>query len=318
MAKMTLSALNTFVGTYVNKAKQAGSWSATTDNFVGLLDKVGKQVTIDGEFNDKLAEMNGDALPYGKTIEEYFIDLTLPSDFDATGATNLAPANPTCEDVAYSYTLGRKKIKTTTPYDNFERACLSGNEAGNIATKIMERLYDSQSLYTYAIKRQLLANVIDKAESASNASTLVEVLTAPTNETTSKAFIKSVKEAVEVAKDVNEGHNLGNYLIGASPRLTLYVKQGVIPTIAVETLAGAFNSKELTFGVDVKVIKDFGNNNSGVYAMLIDPRGVKLHEGYRALRTAPNADGDFMNHTLHSEYTGFISKSTFVKVYKGA
>ena len=69
---MTLAGLNSFVATYVGSAKQAGAWDGTTDNILGLMDKIGKQITIDGNFEDKLPELNGEDLPYGKTIEEWF------------------------------------------------------------------------------------------------------------------------------------------------------------------------------------------------------------------------------------------------------
>ena len=70
------------------------------------------------------------------------------------------------------------------------------------------------------------------------------------------------------------------------------------------------------------VVDDFGTitgETSGkkVYAILIDPRGVKLHEGYNASRYKENADGDFVNYVRHFEETGFISKSTFVRVFEG-
>ena len=70
MAKMSLAGLNSFVATYVDKAKQAGTWGGSTDNILGLMDKIGKQITIDGKFEDKLPELDGEDLPYGKTIEE--------------------------------------------------------------------------------------------------------------------------------------------------------------------------------------------------------------------------------------------------------
>ena len=140
MAKMTMSELEQFTKTYVAAAKQAGTWTASTDNLLKLQDKIGKQITLDGTFQDKLPELSGDELPLGKTIEEWFVDLTLPSAFDATGADNDKPAYPTVEDVAYCYTLGRKKIKTTVPYDNVERAALSADDAASMTGKIMERL----------------------------------------------------------------------------------------------------------------------------------------------------------------------------------
>lgn len=70
MAKMTLSALQSFVTAYVDAAKQAGAWTGTTNNLFGLVDKIGKQITIDGSFEDKLPELEGEDLPFGKTIEE--------------------------------------------------------------------------------------------------------------------------------------------------------------------------------------------------------------------------------------------------------
>lgn len=319
MAKMTLSGLNSFVATYVDKAKQAGAWSGTTNNIFGLIDKIGKQITIDGKFQDKLPEMDGEDLPYGKTIEEWFVDLILPQTYTAPVDGNdygAVYAKPTVEAAAYSYTLGRRKIPVSKPYDDYERAALGATEAANFSTKIVERLYNSESLYRFAQKKQLLANMIYKAENATNAATLVQTIAIPVDTLTSEAFIKQVKEDVETASFANEGHNLGNCLIGEAPELMLYVKKGVMPTVQVDALAGAFNKEDLAIPAKVKVVDDFGDNNTGVYAMLVDPRGVKLHNGYRAIRTDENGGEDFVTFTLHSENTGFISKYVFVKVYK--
>src|SRR5574344_1195285 len=118
MAEMSITDLKTFVGSQVTAAKQAGAWNASTANILGLIDKVGKQITIDGDYQDKLPEFDGEELPFGKTIEEYFIDLTLPRAYDSTGANALAPSYPTVENAAYSYSLGRKVIPTSEPMDN--------------------------------------------------------------------------------------------------------------------------------------------------------------------------------------------------------
>ena len=313
MAKMTVAGLQSFVKTYVAAAKQAGAWSATTDNFLGLLDKVGKQITIDGNFEDKLPELNGDDLPLGKTIEEWFVDLTLPATFDNTGANTLAPADPAVEDPAYSYTLGRRTIKTTQRYDNIERAAINENEAGNMIAKIMERLADSYSLYTYAQKKQLIGNAIDKAVTAGR----VETVAKPVDTTTGEAFIKQLKNDVEEASFATENTSISGCLIGAAPELVLYVKKGVMASLDVDTFAGAFNKEDLAIPAKIKVVEDFGDlTNDDVYAVLVDPRGIKLHRGYHAIRSQENAEGDFMNFVDHSENTGFISKFSYIKAYK--
>ena len=81
MAKLTLEGLQTFVTNYVTAAKQAGAWTETKANLYKLIDKVGKQITLDGIVADKLPEFDGEDLPLGKTIEEYFADFILPEDY---------------------------------------------------------------------------------------------------------------------------------------------------------------------------------------------------------------------------------------------
>ena len=308
---MTMSELEQFTKTYVAAAKQAGTWSASTDNLLKLQDKIGKQITLDGTFQDKLPELSGDELPLGKTIEEWFIDLTLPSAFDATGADNDKPAYPSVEDVAYCYTLGRKKIKTTVPYDNVERAALSADDAASMTGKIMERLQNSESLYEYNLKKQLLGNLADKA--AANAT----VVALPnTTENAEKAII-AIKSAVEDASFAHEGDSLtAGAPIGASPELVLYVKKGFMPQVEVNAFAGAFNKADLAIPASIKVVDDIPSTDTKVWGVLVDPRGIKLHPGYKAMRSHENADGDCINYVLHTEFTGFISKYTFVRVFK--
>lgn len=318
MAKMTISGLQSAMASYVAAAKQAGAWSATTNNFVGLLDKVGKQITLDGGFFDKLPEMDGDELPLGKTIEEYFIDLTLPTAYvsaSSDGADDLVPALPTVESVAYSYTLGRQKVKTTVPYDNFERAMIGAQESANLGAKILERLQNSYELTRFAIKKQLIGNAIDKAVTAG----AVQTLAVPVDTSTGEAAIKQIKKDIEAAQFAHMGDCLAgsSCLIGGSPELVLYVKKGVMPSLEVDTFAGAFNREDLAVPCRIKVVDDFGSiTNSTVWAVLVDPRGIKLHNGYNAVRSKENADGDFVNFVRHFECTGFISKYTYIKAYK--
>ena len=204
MAKMTTNGLQTLVQTYVAAAKQAGAWNASTNNIYGAIDKIGKMVMLDGGFIDKLPELDGEELPLGKTIEEYFIDLTLPeaySNITAEGAKDVVPALPTVEQCSYSYSLGREKIKTTVPYDNVERAARTTADASNMITKVLERLGNSYEMFKFAAKKQLIGNAADKAVTAG----LVTTIAIPTNTATGEAFIKQVKQDVETASFPNEG-----------------------------------------------------------------------------------------------------------------
>ena len=322
---MTIADLQSAMATYVASAKQAGAWTKSNDNLIKAIDKIGKTIQINGVYADKLVELEGDELPLGKTIEEYFIDLTMPetySDITTEGAKDTIPALPAVEDVCYNYTLGRQKVKTTVPFDNLERAFNSDAEAAAAITDISAKLQNSVDMTKYQMKKQLLGNVASKALAVkASVPDVYKAMPVPVDTETSEAFITAIKQAAEDASFAHQG-GLGNRLIGAAPELKLYVKKGVMPIVEVEALAGAFNSEKLALPASVTVVDDFGTITGGtsgkqVYAILIDPRGVKLHEGYNASRYKENADGDFVNYVRHFEETGFISKSTFVRVFEG-
>ena len=325
MSKMTQAALKTAMATYVAAGKQAGVWTDSQANLIKAIDKIGKTIQINGDYNDKLPELDGDNLPLGKTIEEYFIDLTLPETYStiaAEGAKDDVPALPDVEDCAYSYTLGRQNVKTTVPFDNVERAFNTSEGAADAITDISFKLQASVNMTRYQMKKQLLGNAISKALAVK--STVTDVYKAqaiPTDTASAEDFILAVKEAAEDASFAHQG-GLGNRLIGAAPSLKLYVLKGVMPTVAVKAVAGAFQRDELAMPAEVKVVDDFGTitgNTSGksVYAVLVDERGLKLHNGYMASRYKENADGDFVNYVRHFEDTAFISKSTFIRVFEG-
>lgn len=323
MAKMTISDLKSFAAGYVDASKQAGAWVGSTNNLYGLVDKIGKIVSLKGDFSDKLPELEGDELPFGKTIEETMIDLVLPTTYgtdgvateaNATteGAKDVAPAYPSIETAAYSYTLGRIKTKITRPYDYIEAGCQNATQVGELTGDIMWALESSMSLTRYNLKKYLLGNAITKAVTAG----LVENIAVPVDTATSEAFIKKVKEDVEDASFAGENKSLSKALIGSCPRLVLYVKKGVMPVVEVDALAGAFHAENLAIPAEIKVVDDFGGADAKVWGFLVDPRGIKLHNSYKAIRSKENADGDFVNFVEHEENTGFISKHVFMKVYK--
>ena len=307
MAKYTYSDLENIAKLYVNSEKQAAAWNKTADNIYGAIDKIGKQVLLDGNYEDKLPELDADDLPLGKTIEEMFLELTQAEDFTtaaAEGAKNNEPNFPEAGTTYYSYTLGRKKIKTSEPFNNIERAALTAEDSANMISKILERLNNSYSMFKYAVKKQLLGNAADMASTAG----LVTTIAKPTDAISGEAFIEQIKKDAEDASFAHMG-GLDNHFIGATPSLMLYVN----------TFAGAFNREELAVPAKLKVLDDFGKMTDGkVYAILVDTRGVKLHRGYHVVRSAENADGDFINFVDHSEHTGFISKYVYIHVYKTA
>ena len=147
---------------------------------------------------------------------------------------------------------------------------------------------------------------------------LVSVLAKPVDSTTGEAFIEALKTDVEIASDMSEGHSFNGNTLSGNTGLTLFVTQGIMPSLDVNTLAGAFHLEKLDAGVDVIVLPDFGDAASKYYAVLIDNRGMRLHNTYNATRENFNGLMDYLNVFRHTEDTAWISRNTFVRVYSAS
>ena len=369
MAKLSLAELKSAVASYVGSNKVAyASFTETRNNIVGLLDKIGKIVQLDTSFFDKLAELDGEELSYGKTIEEWYQDLIMAVDYnqDADGSRALKFYSPTYRPVCYNVSLGKKMIATSIPNNNIERAVHNEGQFVDIISTMTKRLSDSKALWKYDCKRELLGKLCDMAVGAYSGATayvnattdivegtfykqgspakygvcvkakthavgdtwatlvaggylilidFVKEVAVPEDTSTGEAFIKALKEKVEQAQDVSEGNSLNGNTIGAEEGLALYVKQGVMPSLEVDTMAGAFHLEKLNTGVEAKVIKDFGSTSSKAYAILMDRRAVRLHVDYEAVRENFNGAGDFLNLFSHIELTGFVSRNAFFTIF---
>ena len=371
MAKLSLAELKSAVASYVGSNKVAyASFSETRNNIVGLLDKIGKIVQLDTSFFDKLEELNGEDLSYGRTVEEWYQDLIQSVDYnqDEDGSRAMKFYSPTYRPVCYNFSLGKKVIATSIPNNNIERAVHNEGQFVDIISTMTKRLEDSKAVFKYQVKRELLGRLCDLAEDAyTNATayanyadtptnvaegtfykqstnyavcvksktaasgdtwaTLVsggylipihfkQVVAIPEDTSTGEAFIKALKECVSVAQDVSEGFSLNGNTIGAEEGLALYVKQGqTMPSLEVDTMAGAFHLEKLSAGVEAKIIKDFGATTSKAYAILMDRRAVRLHVDYEAVRENFNGAGDFLNLFSHMELTGFISRNAFFTIF---
>lgn len=390
--RATLQEIKAIVASYVQANLVGGVFSVTRDNLAGLLDKIAKTFQIDGLFDDKLPELDGEELPYGKTVEEYFQDLCAVLAYDDGKLTPsnavegaLKPYYPEYRPASYSQTLGRKIIPTTIKYDEYERAFNSGAEYESCVNTITKRLYDTFAMFKYDVKKNICGLAAKKANDlqntnstlefesaapvlyAANATTarigtlvannryylganwagktavaicvkarasasktwdedvaagllipldLITTISKPVDTVTGEAWLEQVKADVEAASFVSEGHSLNGNTVGANEGLLLIMLKGIKPTIEVQVEAGAFQMDKLAVPAEIKIVDDFGGNApTGLFAILVDRRGLRLHQGYQAVREQMNGFSDFVTYFLHSENTAFISRNTFIKAY---
>ena len=316
MADFTIANLEKAAKDYVAATKQLqGTFTPTVDDFTKTVCKIGEMKTLYLPHVDKLPEMNGDNLPFGETIEEFMVNDFLPETFTyVDGAPKKNAKRATFAEAVYSYALPEQLWELGVPRSQFQRVSLGQRSFTDLVSSTLMTLDSSANAWNYAAKRRLLGNAAKAAVTAG----LVSEKAMPANTETGEAFIKAVKECVEIASDMNDS-NLAKHTAAAAPSLTLYIKQGVIPSLEVDTMAGAFNKAELAIPAKVKTVLDFGEYDTedrSVYAILVDDRAIKLHDDILMVTSDYDGRMNQDNFYRHQKQTGFISKYGYIHVFK--
>lgn len=313
---LTLETLKTAAAAYVDATKQMqNTFKPTVDDFTKCVCKIGKMATLYLPIADKLPELDGENLPYGEIIEEFMVNDFLPEKYtyvDQAGKKNARRA--TFAEAVYSYPLDEQKFELGVVRSQFQRVSMGERSFSDLIANTLSTLDSSTNAWNYASKRQLIGNM---ATEAAKKSALVSAIAKPTDTATGEAFIKKVKELAEIASDMND-HNLSGHVCGAAPRLKLFVKQGVMPSLEVDTMAGAFNEAKLAVPAEIKTVLDFGTADESIYAILVDERAIKLHDDINKVTTDYTAGDDQDNFYRLLKQTGYISKFAFVHVFKAA
>lgn len=315
--EFTIANLEAAAKDYVAATKQLqGTFTPTVDDFTKTVCKIGEMKTLYLPHVDKLPEMNGDNLPFGETIEEFMVNDFLPETFTyVDGAPKKNAKRATFAQAVYSYALPEQLWEVGVPRSQFQRVSLGQRSFTDLVSSTLMTLDSSANAWNYAAKRRLLGNA---AVEAAKIASLKTEIAKPIDTTTGEAFIKKVKECVEIASDMNEG-NLAQHTAAAAPSLTLYIKQGVIPSLEVDTMAGAFNEAKLAIPAKIKTVLDFGEiegEDAGVYAILVDDRAIKLHDDILMVTSDYDGRMNQDNFYRHQKQTGFISKYGYIHVFK--
>lgn len=364
--KATLKQIADLAATELDDTKIASlTYTAAFNEISNCVEKIGKQFTIKSNYTAKFTELDGEFLPYGKTVEEFYVDLPAVRAYDPSGATALAPAYPHFAPASWSYTIKPKTVKVTQARDRVESSCNGADAFGQMVASIMQGLEDSVTIYKNELKRDLLGNVaakVTKAQGTDSATwataqsykagklvnngtvygvvsedytsgatwaadvaggkiitlDMVKTLAKPVDTATGEAFIEDIKASAEEATDAVEGKCLNGHAVEA-PSLVLYVLNGIMPNLDVQTLAGASNEGRLAMPVTVHHTKNFGADcPEGVYAILMDSRGAALMPNHDTADSDKNGEGEFTNFYRHIGFTPVISRNTYIKVYKAS
>lgn len=315
MAK--ISNIKTFVAGVLSNAKiaeSASDFEAQVNSVTGLVEKCMDQICLNQLYEDKLPELDGNEYEFGAYIEEYAMELLVPKaaaalvDGQSYGVPYIAPA---MQGTFHSWKLPEYIVAGSTSYQKYKSSMKSPEAFANYVGNVLKQMLDSYNQTRFEEKKALLGWAAENVATS-------ESLAKPVDTATGEAFIKKVKDLVETASfardiTVGSGETQRTVTLGGAEDFTLYIKTGIMSSIEVDTLAGAFNKADLVLPCRIKVVDSLGTSDA--YALLVDNRAVKLFPNRNTVGEDVNAYHDFATISRHVIDTPFVSKfATVVKI----
>lgn len=376
--KLTLEELKSTILTMFGATHIADStFQNVVDDISGLVMKCAKMVINESNFSHTIDDhFNGDDLPIGGFIEEYFNDMVAPISYDPDGTNTLQPHYPTKMPAYYSYPLEGLNFPITIRKVEYQQFFTDAENAARYIANLLKKHSDAQRIYRFGKKKALLGYFAMRVIDAKKTSTLfaaataysqgtymkkdaeetawgvvvkdiprsggpssfddavsdgyisvlgvVETVAMPTDTASGEAFIKKVKADVEKAERPSNANNLAGAIIQPErSNMLLVLREGVMPSLEVDTMAGAFHREDLNTGLRQIVVDDFGgwadstdvDLDDAVVGIVLDERGAKLHLAEIQTDEQINAEGHFYTIYTYSRYVPYISPYTYIKVY---
>lgn len=280
------------------------SYQPQLNQFVNnLINRIALTIIRNKSYNNPLAVFKKGSIPLGTDIQDVF---TNPANAEAYELSDVAMQKLlTITDpdthVAY-YRRNRQDMYTKT----IAREALQGafesweNFEGYVAS-ITNSLYSGNYISEFNYTKDLIDGAFD------NGKIITEVVTNPTDEASSNAFLKQVKTIYDMMTFPSSDYNAYSKFSGANgkiitwtdaDRIVLIIRADVMNTIDVDALARAFNIDKASFMGRIYKVDKFRNEN--LLGVICDESWLQIYDNVLRFDEFYNARVMAWNQYLHS------------------
>lgn len=267
-----------------------------------LINRIGLTIIRNKTFSNPLSILRKGSVPLGTDIQDLYEN---PAEAEAYELSNTAMAKLlTITDpdthVAY-YRRNRKDLYTKTiSRENLQGAFISWEKFENYISAITTSLYSGNYIDEFELTKSLVDGAYD------NNKVIVETVSAVTDETTAKAFIKKCRSLFNKMKLPSTQYNAYSKFSGAKgtiktwteeDRFVLIVTSDVMAEVDVDVLARAFNIENTKFLGRVIEVDSFENEE--IQAILCDESWFQIYENLMRFDEFYNARTMTWNEYLH-------------------
>ena len=241
-----------------------------------LVNRIGRVLITSKMYSNPWAMFKKGLLEFGETIEEIFVNLAKPYQFDpAVAETNLFKREIPDVRAAFHIMNYQKYYKATISNDQLRQAFLSWQGITDLIAKIVDAMYTGANYDEFQVMKYMLARAIldgkmkpteIAAVNADNMKTIVSTIKGVSNKLT---FMSSDYNAAGVATYT------------AKDDQYMLVNSNFDATMDVEVLAAAFNMDKASFAGHRVLVDSFGALDTARLSLLFadDPTYEEIDSG---------------------------------------
>ena len=281
----------------------------TQNEFLGsVVEKIGRQEYSSKAYLNPLARFKKGFINNANEIEEIYVARVQGTVQDFDGTHTLKRVKPTIKTQYHKQNYGKCYTATVTD-EQVRRGFTTEGGVRKIADEILTQLQTGYEYDEYIAMRDNFCDLIEGTPCK-------RTITAITNQTTAKDFVKKVKK--DIAKMQFRNKEFATVERNCKPSdLVLVLRTGLLAEIDVELLATAFNVDKTQLDTMVIEVDDFPGNPT-VQAMLLEQNALMVFDTLYNIEPQRNAKGMFTNHHLNVEKIIATSNMYNVAVYQTA
>lgn len=244
-----------------------------------LVNRIGRVMITSKMYTNPWNIFKQGTLDFGETIEEVFVNLAKPFEYDPAVAENKIFAREKPDVRAAFHVLNYQKFyKTTVEHEELRQAFLSWDGITDLISKIINAMYTAANYDEFQTMKYMLARHILNGE--------VYPTQIPTiSEQNMKSIISRIKGVSNNFEFMTSNYNLaGVSNFSLKENQYIIVNSNFDATMDVEVLASAFNMDKADFMGHRVLVDSFGNLDNNRLNLLF-----ANDENYTPLTTEENA-----------------------------
>lgn len=268
-----------------------------------LINRIALTIVRNKSYNNPLAIFKKGSIPLGTDIQDIFTNPATAEqyEFSNTAMAKLLTITDPDTHVAY-YQRNRQDLYTKTiSREGLQGAFVSWEKFEDFISSITTSLYSGNYIDEFKYTKSLVdgAFVNDKA--------IVKVVTNPTDETSSKAFLKQARALYNKMSFPSTEYNAYSKFSGAKgtittwtepDRVVLIIRADAMAEIDVEALASSFNIDKANFLGRVIQVDKF--ENESIIGVICDESWLQIYDNVFRFDEFYNARTMSWNEYLHA------------------